>query len=313
MNEYTELDKRLEFLVKAKPRTFILIKVSTVATYRYVLKIINDGGAVAAVKLAVGEDILEAIKSTDTDTVLVEVNPVREDFLKRLDYLRDSLHSLNKQLIFIFFVKQYDKMLYAYPDFCSYASAFLDYSTKLPVPFTLIFSNNLALGDKRNIFSHSVVRLHNRDASGMEFVITGIEKFKYARMNEIELEKLNRYVFALLQDDKVTNDYVDIVLEYLELLSSKELFYMVKEGLIELYTKKVAEVSSIDEVYNICARCLILASAGIVESVFYYTTAKILISYYTFSNEENDFSKISIKDVQVFEYEVVDLENIDDE
>ncbi|MCI8617016.1 MAG: hypothetical protein HFJ60_01980 [Clostridia bacterium] len=32
-----------------------------------------------------------------------------------------------------------------------------------------------------------------------------------------------------------------------------------------------------------------------------------------FENEENDFSKISIKDVQVFEYEVVDLENIDDE
>lgn len=295
MNEQKDLDQRLRFIVEAQPRMFLFIKVSTTVTYEHVVTKLYEYADVAIVKLSEEVDILEEIKNVKNNSVLLDVQPTQYSLFKRLDYLRDSLHGLNKSLIFIFFMEQYDRVICDYPDFCAYASSLLDYSVKISVPFTFIFSNRLISNDKKNILSSST-RMERQGTDPVSFIIYGINRLKHTRMNAIELQELDNAVFKLVAGRAIKDDkkIVDLVLQYLEVLSSKELFDMVSENLINLYNSLYRKEDVVFDVNSIFVRSVAtLIGKGLTDSErdLLDRTVKLLITYYSYSNKDRNLVK----------------------
>lgn len=296
MYEYRRLDQRLNFYINARPKTFLFIRVSTTDVYGYVAAKLQEFTDLTIVKLSKEMDILEEIRHIRNSSVLLAIDPMQQELLKRLDYLRDSLHKMDKLLIFILYMGQYDKLVSEYPDFCAYSSPLFDYSSKISVPFTLIFSNNLVSNDKKKIFSsNSAWRVTDKEDL-QAYVLDGIEKLRHTKMNEIELQRLDKAVFKLWAGSKrkELEDIVNIVLQYIDLLSGKELFDTMKKALIKLYDDLYQYMGirfNIDLIYSLCITLFSAEDLNIFERNLLGETAKVLIPYYSYSNEKGDLNK----------------------
>lgn len=296
MYEYSSLNQRLEFYVKASPKTFLFIKVSTIKMYRYVVARLQEFTDLAIIKLSEELDILKEIRCVHNNSVLLEIDPMQQVLLKRLDYLRDPLHNMDRLLIFILYTGQYDKLICEYPDFCAYSSPLFDYSTKLPVPFTLIFSNNLVSNDKKKIFASNIV-WRAKDKGDLEaYVLNGMDKLRHTKMNEIEIQRLDKAIFKLWSESerKDLEKIVHIVLQYIDLLSSKELFDIMEEALIKSYNDLYRYMGisfSIDIIYALCITLFKAEDLNMFERNLLSETAKVLIPYYSYSNKKDDLNK----------------------
>ena len=291
MYEYSSLNQRLEFYVKASPKTFLFIKVSTIKMYRYVVARLQEFTDLAIIKLSEELDILKEIRCVHNNSVLLEIDPMQQVLLKRLDYLRDPLHNMDRLLIFILYIGQYDKLICEYPDFCAYSSPLFDYSTKLPVPFTLIFSNNLVSNDKKKIFASNIV-WRAKDKGDLEaYVLNGMDKLRHEKMSEIEIQRLDKAVFKLWSESNGKENIAHIVLQYIDLLSSKELFDIVETSLIKLYNDLYHISFSIDKIYVRCIALFTVEDLNMFERNLLSETAKVLIPYYCYSDKKDGLNK----------------------
>lgn len=327
MHEYATQDKQLEFFVKGNPRTFLFIEVSDTDTYEYVVTKLHKVTDIGLVRVTGTSDILQMVENISNISILLCVDPTDSSLLKRLDYLRDSLYALNKLLIFIFFTQQYNTVIGAYPDFAAYSNLFLDYSIKLPVPFTLIFSNNLISNDKKRTFAVIANQEIREDLDEFSLIVYEIDKLKNKKMNSIELQKLDDDIFKLLNNDMDVNTIESMlqstkmlynkeqfdeisqllsckedmiayfVLEYLKILCNKERFDLVTRNLISLCNfceKREKEYIDIDEVYLECLTYFTKQKKEIFSSFDGYMfddIARILIHYYCYLNNYGDLTK----------------------
>jgi len=241
MNTYEEFDKRFEFLLKAGMQSFLVVKIALTADYGHVKKVLLENTEAGIIFLLDKMNILETVSSLPQMCVLIHVNPDTNTLFYRLNYIRDALKLLNKMLIFVFYEFQYNKAIYEYPDFFAYTGTCLECKSRAPLPFTQIFSCNVLdyqtfvkyPSEIRNLRAHRI-----GNSNDLIDIQKSIQKLRYTRVSEIDLEKLDRQITMLCKNAYLTDSHelvIDTIIDYIETLVAKEKFRLARTNILDLY------------------------------------------------------------------------------
>lgn len=242
MNNFEEFDKRFGFLLKAEMHSFLIVKIALTVDYEHVEEVLLNHVKAGVVFLHDEMDILETISSLPYMWVLIHVNPCTNTLFFRLNHVRDALKMLNKMLIFAFYESQYDRVIYEYPDFFAYAGTCLECKSQIPFPFVKLFSCNVLDYQSFVEYPREIrnLRAHRVDSyDDLVNIQKSINRLKYVRMSETELEKLDRQIISALYENVHLADSLKLVIgmaiDYIETLVAKEKFELAKTNIIFLY------------------------------------------------------------------------------
>ena len=241
MNSFEEFDKQFGFLLKTEMRSFLIVKIALTADYEHVREVLSNHIEAGVVFLHDEMDILETVSSLPYMCVLIHVNPCANTLFFRLNHVRDALKMLNKMFIFVFYESQYEKAIYEFPDFFAYAGTCLECKSQVPSPFAKLLSCNVLdyqsfveyPREIRNLRAHRVGIGNN-----LIDIQKSINRLKYVRMNEVELEKLNRQILKLYENTNLAGSpklVINMAIDYVEALVAKEKFELAKINIIDLF------------------------------------------------------------------------------
>ncbi len=266
MNNFEEFDKQFEFLLKTEMKSFLIVKIALTADYEHVIEVLSNHVEAGVVFLYDEMNILEAVSSSPYMCVLIHVNPCANTLFFRLNHVRDALKMLNKMLIFVFYESQYDKVIYEFPDFFAYAGTCLECESQVPSPFAKLLSCNVLDYQSFVEYPREIqnLRAHRVDSgNNLADIQKSISRLKYVRMNEVELEKLNRQICELYENSNLVGSpklVINIAIDYIEALVAKEKFELAKINIINLFKfiifaelgRKLVNEPDIDTVISFC-------------------------------------------------------------
>lgn len=321
MNNFEEFDKQFGFLLKTEIRSFLIVRIALTADYEHVREVLSNHIEAGVVFLYDEMNILETVSSLPYMCVLIHVNPCANTLFFRLNHVRDALKMLNKMLIFVFYESQYDKLIYEFPDFFAYAGTFLECKSQVPSPFAKLLSCNVLDYQSFVEYPKEIQNLRaHRVGSGNNLIDTqkSVNRLKYVRMNEVELEKLDRQICELYENSNLAGSpelVINIAIDYIEALVAKEKFELAKKNIIDLFKfiifvelgMKLVNEPDIDTVISFCK--IVASDDRHVYSrsvkIWANQIIKILVPYLL-----NDYKKKNLS--QVFELNSVRLNLIKD-
>lgn len=246
------LNEKLKRVFIIKPRPLIFIKVAEAQQYDYVLQQLNfcakeTNRTYASILMQKDEDILAQISRREEECLLIELDPLDEGLLKRLDFLRERLYNSGKLLIFVLYMNQYDTLMCNYPDLYEYSTLNFDYSGPILVPFTLIFSNDSFSFDRKQMKepmnSFSVRPENVPEEDYLYNVFLGVKKLRTMRMKSKEIVILDDMVSKLYKKKKLysSNQVINLLFDYIDLLCMKEEYEKAEDNLRKLFSNGLGQ------------------------------------------------------------------------
>lgn len=287
-SKFKELDRRLDFLVKVRPNTFLFIQVSTVKTLNYVCDRITKTTGAICVNLHESDDILFKLKNASCECLVIMVDPETNDLLRRLDFLRDTIYRLNKFLIFVLYTMQFNEVILNYPDLEAYAISRLDYSEVISAPFSLILSGDGLQYSKIKLRTLRTTNIPSNDDMKLKQILDDIDKLAVRRVNSIEVEKLDN-AMSWLYNKLNKEDVLNVIIKYLNALAGKEMFELVGKNLLMLHNVMLNK--NYREVDDLLWGYLKLMKVGLstdFEIRLLSKTIKILVQYFVYRNNAED-------------------------
>lgn len=314
MQQIKRLDEKMKRVFAIKPHSLIFIKVAVTQQYNYVLQQLyrcaeDSHKTFATVVMKKDKDILEEITSINEECILVELDPLDETFLKRLDFMRERLYGSGKLLFFILYTNQYDTLMYRYPDLFEFSTLNFDYSSQINVPFTLIFSNDsLSFDRKRGKEKEDRFSMQIKDNNEQNYlynIFLGIKKLGTMRMKVIEIDRLDAMISDLYKHEKLyeNKEIVDLLFDYLDLLCMREDYERVKTNLSKMYSNFYELPDGTWTINDIFLFCMLSDStSGERRIIVSIRTCKILMMLFVYQGTQEELTKaecINLKRTQL--------------
>ena len=198
--------------------------------------------------------ILEQVKNTKSQYVFITFDEEFSVLAEKVTYLRDSLYSLQKSLIFGFLLEQLKFMQRKYIDFVSYSMFTLNYCVDFPIPFSLILSSEILYIRPLSFYKKNqrvYKRLVPESRDDFTFAEYQIKRYKYVICNGVKSQRLQftvqrflnkKYSLSPQNLEEVTR-VINITFEYADVLRGRDDIQFLREIMQPLFEKVLLGIS----------------------------------------------------------------------